>query len=105
MLEGFGGLVAPGPGRWAVVVPGRVSAEVTLTRSHLVWATRVEFGEAHEGMGLQRGGVFVAEGVRRSHVPLLHEAVPAQALELGVGAARRGRWVGLAKQGLGGDRE
>jgi len=39
-------------------------------------------------MGLQRGAVFVSGGVRSDQVLLFHEAVPAQELELGVGAAR-----------------
>ena len=52
MLEGLGGLVALGAGGGAVVVPGRVGAKVALTRPHLVQASRVELGEAHERMGL-----------------------------------------------------
>jgi len=52
MLEGLRGLAATGAGVGTVVVPGRVGAEVTLSRPHLVKATRVELGEAHEGMAL-----------------------------------------------------
>ena len=52
MLEGFGGFGAAGAGSWAIVIPGRVGAVVALSRPHLVKATRVEFGEPHERMGL-----------------------------------------------------
>jgi len=52
VLEGFGGFGAAGAGGWATLVPGRVGAVVALSRPHLVKATRVECGEAHERMGL-----------------------------------------------------
>jgi len=53
VFEGLGGLVTAGAGGWAVVVPGRVGAEVAFARPHLVEATCVEFGEAHERVRLQ----------------------------------------------------
>jgi len=89
-LRGFG---AAGAGGGAIVVPGGVCAKVALARPHLVQATRVELGKPHEGVGFQRGAVFVSGGVRRSHFPFFHETVLTQELELGVGAARKGRRV------------
>jgi len=56
-------------------------------------------------MGLYRGAVLIPGRVRRSLLPLFHEEVLAQELELGVGAAQGGRRVGFAEQVLGGDRE
>jgi len=93
VLEGHRGFGAAGAGGGAIVVPGGVCAKVALARPHLVQATRVELGKAHEGVGFQRRAVFVSGGVRRSHFPFLHETVFTQELELGVGAARRGRRV------------
>jgi len=52
VFEGLGGVGAAGTGGWAVVVLGWVAADVALPRLHLVEATRVELGEAHERMGL-----------------------------------------------------
>jgi len=89
-LRGFG---AAGPGGGAIVVPRGVCAKVALARPHLVQATRVELGKAHKGVGFQRGAVFVSGGVRRNQIPFFHETVPTQELELGVGAAQRGRRV------------
>ena len=105
MLEGFGGLGTAGAGGQAIVVPGRVGAEVALARPHLVEATCVQFWEAHERMGLQRGVVLVPGWVWRSLLPFSHEEVLAQELELRVSAARGGRGIGFAKQVLGGDLE
>ena len=51
MLEGFGGLGTAGAGGGAIIVPGWVGAEVAFPRPHLVKATCVELGEAHERMG------------------------------------------------------
>jgi len=103
--EGFGGLGPTGAGGWAVVVPGRLGAEVPLARPDLVEATCVEFGEAHERMGLPRGAVLVPGWVRCPLLPFSHEEVLAQELELRVSAARGGLRIGFAKQVLGGDRE
>jgi len=89
-LRGFG---AAGAGGGAIVVPGGVCTKVALAKPHLVQATRVELGKAHEGVGFQRGAIFVSGGVWRNHFPFFHETVPTQELELGVGAARRGRRV------------
>ena len=105
MLEGLGGLGAAGAGGWAVVVPGWVGSEVALARPPLVEATCVEFGEAHERMGLQRGAVLVPGWVRRPLLPFSHEEVLTQERELRVGAARGGRRIGFAEQVLGSDRE
>ena len=105
MLEGLGSLGASGAGGWAVVVPGRVSAEVAVARPHLVKATRVEFGEAHKRMRLERGAVCVSRGVRCFLLPLFHEEFSAQDLELRVVAARGGAGVRLDQQVLGGDWE
>ena len=105
MREGLRGLVAAGAGGRAVIVPGWVSMEVTLTRSHLVQATRVELGEAHKGIGRHRGAVLVSWRVRRDQPPLFHEEVSAQELELGVGAAQGGRRVDFAEQVRRGDGE
>jgi len=52
VLEGLRGITAAGAGGRAVVVPRWVDGKVARARPHLVQATRVEFGEAHEGMGL-----------------------------------------------------
>jgi len=93
VLEGLRGFVAAGAGGGAIIVPGGVCAKVALARPHLVQATRVELGKAHEGVGFQRGAVFVSGGVRRIHFPFFHETVLTQELELGVGTARRGRRV------------
>jgi len=92
-LRGFG---AAGAGGGAIVVPGGVRAQVALARPHLVQATRVELGKAHEGVGFQRGALFVSGWVRRNQFPFFHETVPTQGLELGVGTARRARGVRLA---------
>jgi len=93
VLEGLRGFGAAGAGGGAIVIPGGVCAKVALARPHLVEATRVELGKAHEGVGFQRGAVFVSGGVRRNQFPFFHETVPTQKLELGVGAARRARRV------------
>jgi len=93
VLEGLRGFSAAGAGGGAIVIPGGVCAEVALAGPHLVQATRVELGKAHEGVGFQRGAVFVSGGVRRNQFPFFHETVPTQEFELGVGAARRGRRV------------
>ena len=53
MFEGLGGLVTAGAGGRAVVISGRVGAEVAFSRPHLVKATCIKFGDAHERMGLQ----------------------------------------------------
>jgi len=105
VLEGLGGLGAAGAGGWSVVVLGRVGAEVALTRPHLVKATCVASGEAHERMRLRRGAVLVPGWVRRPLLTFSHEEVLTQELELRVCAARGGRRIGFAKQVLGGDRE
>jgi len=105
VLEALRASAAAGAGGGTVVVPGRVGAEVALTRSHLVSATRVEHGEPHERVGLHGGAVLIPRRVRRDQLPLFHEEVFAQELELGVGAARGGRGPGLAEQVLGGDWE
>jgi len=105
VLEGLRGIAAARAGGGAIIVPGRVGAEVALTRPHLVQATHVELGKAHEGVGFQRGAVFISGGVRHNQIPFFHEAVLAQELELGVGVARGGRRVRLAEQVLGGDGE
>jgi len=97
VLEGLGGLGAARAGGWAVVVPGRVGAEVALARPHLVEATCVEFGEAHGRMRLERGAVLVPGWVRRPLLPLSHEEVFTQELKLRVSAARGGRRIGFAK--------
>ena len=80
MLERLRGLGAAGAGGGAVVVPGGMCAEVALARPHLVEATRVKLGKAHEGVGFERRAVFVSGGVRRNQFPFLHEAVLAQEL-------------------------
>ena len=95
MLERLKGFGAAGAGGGAIIVPGGVSAKVALARPHLVQATRVEFGKAHEGVGFQRGAVFVLGGVWRNQLSFFHETVLAQELELGVGVAGRGRRVRL----------
>jgi len=51
MLEVLRYFSAAGAGRRGVVVPGRVGAEVTFPRPHLVKATRIEFGETHKRLG------------------------------------------------------
>jgi len=53
VLECLGGLGAAGAGGGAIIVPGRVGAEVALPRPHLVKASCVELGEAHERMGFK----------------------------------------------------
>ena len=103
MLECLGGLGAAGAGGWGIVVTGRVGSEVALARPHLVETTCVEFGEAHERMGLQRVAVFVPRWVWRPLLPLIHQEVLTQEFELRVSAARGGRRIGFTKQVLGGD--
>jgi len=51
--EGLRGLGAAGAGGGAIIVPGWVGAEVALPRPHLVKATRIELGEAHERVGFE----------------------------------------------------
>jgi len=105
VLEAFGGFAAPGAGGQAVIVPGRVGAEVALPRPHLVKATRVELGKAHKWMGRQRGAVGVAFGTRRFLLPFLHQEFLAEVLKLRVGAARGRVGVLFSQQVLGGDRK
>ena len=52
MLKSLGGFLAAGAGGRGGIVPGGVGAEVALSRPHLMEATRVECGEAHERIGL-----------------------------------------------------
>ena len=82
-----------------------MGGEVALTRPHLVKATRVELGEAHKRMGLQRGAVGVSGGVRRYPFPFLQEERLAAELKLWVGSAWGGSGVQLSQQVLGGDRK
>jgi len=96
MLEGLRGFSAAGAGGWAIVIPGGVCSKVALARPHLVQATCVEFGKAHERVGFQRGAVLVSGGVRCNQFPFFHEAVLTQEFELGVGASWRVRRVRLA---------
>jgi len=101
MLEVLGGFTTAGAGgRRVDVAPRRVCTQIAPARSHLVEATRSEFVEAHERMGLERGAVQVAGQIRRGLFPLFHQEAPAQELKLGVGAAPRGGRVQLAKQVL-----
>jgi len=69
VLEGLGGLVTAGAGGRGVVAPGGVRAEVAFSRPHLVKAARGELVEAHERVGLDRGGVGVPGRVRRRLFP------------------------------------
>ena len=78
MLEGLRGLAATGAGGRAIIVPRQVGAEVALTRSHLVYATRVELGEAHERIGLLRGAVRVSGEVKHHRLPFFQETVPTE---------------------------
>jgi len=105
VLESLGGLRAAGAGSRGGIVPGRVGQEVALPRAHLVEVPRVEFGEAHKRVRLQRGAVGVSCWVRCGRLPLLHEELAAEEFQLRVGAARRRRRVGLAEQVLGGNWE
>jgi len=60
VLEGFCRNAAPGASGGSVpIVPGRVCCQVALARSHLMKAAGKEFGEAHEGMGRERGEVSI----------------------------------------------
>jgi len=105
VLEGLGGHGASGAGGGTIIVPGWVGAEVALPRPHLVKATCVELGEAHERMGLERGAVGISRWVWRGPFPLLHKEFPAEEFKLRVRAARGRSGVCLAYQVLGGDRE
>jgi len=53
MFERLGGAKTTGAGGGDVAVPGRVGAEVTLSRPHLVEASRGELVEPHERVGLE----------------------------------------------------
>jgi len=100
VLEGVRGLLAAGAGGRGGIVPAWVGAEVALARPHLVYAPHVELAKAHKRMGLKCGAEDVPGGVRRGLLPFFHEEVPAQELELGVGAARGGRGVVFTEQVL-----
>jgi len=41
-LEGLGRLIVPGAGCRVIIIPGRVGAEVALSRSHLVEPSCIE---------------------------------------------------------------
>jgi len=64
MREGLGGFFASGAGRWGIIVPGGVGAEVALPRPYLLEATRVELVKAHERVGFQPGPGGVPGRVR-----------------------------------------
>ena len=59
MLEGRGGLIAPGAAGGVGVIPSAVGAEIALARPHHVMSARVKPFEAHEGVRLERGAVGV----------------------------------------------
>jgi len=94
--KGLRGLGATRAGGGDIIVPGGVGAEVALSRPHLVEASCVKLGEAHERVGFKRGAIRVSLWVRRGQFPLLHKEFPAEELELRVCAARGGSGVRLA---------
>jgi len=51
--KGLRGLGATRAGGGAIIVPGRVGAEVALPRPHLVKASCIKLGEAHERVGFK----------------------------------------------------
>jgi len=82
-----------------------MGAEVALARSHLVDPFRLEFIEAHEGVGLEGGAVLVSGQVRCPGLPFFHEEVAAAPPLLWVGSPLGGVRVGFGKGGLRGHRE
>jgi len=54
-----------------------MSADVAVTRPHLVEPSCIELVEAHEGVVLERRAVWVSDWVRGPGLPFYHEEVAA----------------------------
>jgi len=105
VFECLGSTQATGASGGGVAVPGGVGAEVTFTRSHLVYAARGDLVKAHERVGPQRELVRVSSGIWGGHVPFFHEEVHALEFKQGVGAAPGGLGVVVGEQMLRGNGE
>ena len=100
MFEGLGGRRTVGTkGRGLFVEPGGVVGQVAFSCPHLMYSSRREFVQAHEGMGCQPGGVRVVVGGRGGGGPVFEEEGLGSAPKGVVGA---GHELGRRDVGVGG---
>jgi len=76
-------------------IPRGMALKVDFARSNRVNSTQVELVETHERMGFEGGGVSISGRIRGGSAPLFHQEVAAVLVQLGVGLAQLGVWVGF----------
>ena len=82
--------------------PGGVCREVAFACSHLVYSSREELVQPHEGVGCQPGLVGIVFGDWVESRPVRQEGVPGSFFEGEVGFQHELRWRYICPRGRGG---